>query len=75
MKIFSHHISVYIQSYENKMFIYHGIFQLFFIIANMLYLIPANSENFILFRILYHCTGLEYYQGLGISKYECLTQS
>lgn len=50
---------------------YNGIFKLFFIIAKMLYLIPANSENFILFGILYCCTPLKYYQGLGISKDEC----
>lgn len=57
------------------MFIYHGIFQIFFILANILYLIPANSEKFILFEIFYCCTGLKYYQGLGIAKDECLTES
>lgn len=41
----------------------------------MLYLNPANSEKFILFGILYCCTDLKYYQGLGISKDECLTES
>lgn len=57
------------------MLIHHDIFKLFFIIAKMLYLNPANSEKFILFGILYCCTDLKYYQGLGISKDECLTES
>lgn len=41
----------------------------------MLYLILANSEKFILFGILYCCTGLKYYQGLWVAKDECLTKS
>lgn len=41
----------------------------------MLYLILGNAEKFILFGILYCCTGLKYYQGLGIAKDEYLTES
>lgn len=77
MKIVSLHIYVYIQNYINKMFMRHGFFfsyQLFFVIARMLYLVPGNSGKLTLFGSLYFCTGLKYCQSVRTAKDECWTQ-